>query len=148
MAKTRKEKKIFILDTSVILFEHNSILNFDEHDIGIPITGVVENESYFICDGCEKRHELFGSGGGAKVAVATYGGERRNPVLFAREVWPLLEAELSGDEGARGILRRHPEMVVEVACDGVGDPADVDTREDLEALGRMRGLRGTYKISR
>ena len=86
--------------------------------------------------------------GGAKVAVATYGGERRNPVLFAREVWPLLEAELSGDEGARGILRRHPEMVVEVACDGVGDPADVDTREDLEALGRMRGLRGTYKISR
>lgn len=36
--------------------------------VGIPITGVIENESYFICDGCEKRHELFGSGGGAKVA--------------------------------------------------------------------------------
>lgn len=36
--------------------------------VGIPITGVVENESYFVCDGCEKRHELFGSGGGAKVA--------------------------------------------------------------------------------
>jgi len=36
--------------------------------VGIPILGVVENESYFICDGCEKRHELFGSGGGAKVA--------------------------------------------------------------------------------
>ena len=36
--------------------------------VGIPIIGVVENESYFICDGCSKRHELFGSGGGAKVA--------------------------------------------------------------------------------
>jgi len=36
--------------------------------VGIPITGVVENESYFVCDGCDKRHELFGSGGGAKVA--------------------------------------------------------------------------------
>lgn len=36
--------------------------------VGIPITGVVENESYFICDGCDKRHELFGSGGGRKVA--------------------------------------------------------------------------------
>lgn len=36
--------------------------------VGIPITGVIENESYFICDGCEKRHELFGSGGGQKVA--------------------------------------------------------------------------------
>ena len=36
--------------------------------VGIPITGVVEHESYFICAGCAKRHELFGSGGGAKVA--------------------------------------------------------------------------------
>ncbi len=36
--------------------------------VGIPILGVVENESYFVCDGCDKRHELFGSGGGAAVA--------------------------------------------------------------------------------
>jgi ATP-binding protein involved in chromosome partitioning len=36
--------------------------------VGIPVLGVVENESYFICDGCTKRHEIFGSGGGAKVA--------------------------------------------------------------------------------
>ena len=36
--------------------------------VGIPLLGVVENESYFICDGCEKRHELFGSGGGQAVA--------------------------------------------------------------------------------
>lgn len=36
--------------------------------VGIPIAGVVENESYFVCDGCDKRHDLFGSGGGAKVA--------------------------------------------------------------------------------
>jgi ATP-binding protein involved in chromosome partitioning len=36
--------------------------------VGIPILGVVENESYFVCDGCEKRHELFGSGGGEAIA--------------------------------------------------------------------------------
>jgi ATP-binding protein involved in chromosome partitioning len=36
--------------------------------VGIPILGVVENQSYFVCDACEKRHELFGSGGGKKVA--------------------------------------------------------------------------------
>ncbi len=36
--------------------------------VGIPLLGVVENESYFICDGCEKRHELFGSGGGQLIA--------------------------------------------------------------------------------
>jgi ATP-binding protein involved in chromosome partitioning len=36
--------------------------------VGIPVLGVVENESYFVCDGCEKRHEPFGSGGGQKIA--------------------------------------------------------------------------------
>jgi ATP-binding protein involved in chromosome partitioning len=36
--------------------------------VGIPLLGVVENESYFICDGCEKRHEIFGSGGGQSIA--------------------------------------------------------------------------------
>ena len=72
--------------------------------------------------------------GDARVAVATYGGRPRNPVLFSREVWPLLEAELEGDEGARPFLRRHPELITEVPCDGAGDPADVDTREDLLRL--------------
>lgn len=36
--------------------------------VGIPITGVVENQSYFICDGCDKKHFLFGEGGGQKIA--------------------------------------------------------------------------------
>jgi CTP:molybdopterin cytidylyltransferase MocA len=84
---------------------------------------------------------------GAKVAVATYGGKRRNPVLFSREVWPLLEAELAGDEGARSVLRQHPELVVEVPCEGVGDPVDVDTREDLRRLEEMRGPVSDYKMA-
>lgn len=37
--------------------------------VGIPVLGVVENESYFVCDGCSRKHEIFGSGGGAKVAA-------------------------------------------------------------------------------
>jgi ATP-binding protein involved in chromosome partitioning len=36
--------------------------------VGIPVLGVIENESYFLCDGCQKRHELFGAGGGQKIA--------------------------------------------------------------------------------
>ena len=83
---------------------------------------------------------------GAKIAVATYGGKRRNPVLFSRETWPLLETELAGDEGARSVLRRHPDLVVEVPCDGVGDPSDVDTREDLRRLEEMRGSVGGYNM--
>jgi len=46
MAKKDKEKKIFVLDTSVIIYEHNSILNFDEHDIGIPITVLEELDNF------------------------------------------------------------------------------------------------------
>ena len=46
MAKTKKERKVFVLDTSVIIYEHNSILNFDEHDVGIPITVLEELDNF------------------------------------------------------------------------------------------------------
>jgi PhoH-like ATPase len=46
MSKIKKEKKIFVLDTSVIIYEHNSILNFDEHDVGIPITVLEELDNF------------------------------------------------------------------------------------------------------
>ena len=68
---------------------------------------------------------------GARLAVATYGGVRGNPVLVARSHWPEALA-LAGDEGARVLLRRHG--AIEVPCDGAGDPTDVDTPEDLAAL--------------
>jgi PhoH-like ATPase len=45
MAKV-KEKKIFVLDTSVILYSHDSILNFEEHDVGIPITVLEELDQF------------------------------------------------------------------------------------------------------
>jgi PhoH-like ATPase len=46
MAKSKSVRKIFVLDTSVILYEHNSILNFDEHDVGIPITVLEELDNF------------------------------------------------------------------------------------------------------
>ncbi len=70
-------------------------------------------------------------GVGARLAVATYGGTRGNPVLVAREHWPEALA-LRGDEGARVLLRRHD--AVEVPCDGTGEPTDVDTPDALAAV--------------
>lgn len=45
-ATKKSEKKIFVLDTSVILFEHNAIMNFEEHDIGLPITVLEELDQF------------------------------------------------------------------------------------------------------
>lgn len=40
------QKKIFVLDTSVILFNHQAILHFDENDVVIPITVLEELDNF------------------------------------------------------------------------------------------------------
>lgn len=41
-----KEKKIFVLDTSVIIYDHNAAKNFHEHDVVIPITVLEELDNF------------------------------------------------------------------------------------------------------
>jgi CTP:molybdopterin cytidylyltransferase MocA len=74
--------------------------------------------------------------GGARVAVATYDGQARNPVLVAREHWPEVIELAVGDVGARPFLRAHPELVTLVECADTGRPDDVDTAEDLARVTR------------
>jgi nicotine blue oxidoreductase len=68
---------------------------------------------------------------GATVAVATYGGQRRNPVLLARSTWAEASALAEPDQGARPYLAAHPEAITPVPCDDLGDATDIDTAEDL-----------------
>lgn len=72
--------------------------------------------------------------GGAVVAVATYAGAPRNPVLFDRGVWGEVSDAARGDAGARDWLRAHPDRVVAVPCEDTGSPYDIDTAADLAAL--------------
>lgn len=48
MAKKKApgDRKIFVLDTSVILYDYNAINNFEEHDIVIPITVLEELDNF------------------------------------------------------------------------------------------------------
>ena len=39
-------KKIFVLDTSVILYDHHAIMNFEEHDVAIPIPVLEELDEF------------------------------------------------------------------------------------------------------
>jgi len=44
--KNHKEKKIFVLDTSVILYNHNAIHSFEDNDVAIPITVLEELDNF------------------------------------------------------------------------------------------------------
>ncbi len=46
LKKAKEPRKIFVLDTSVILYDHNAIKNFQEHDVAIPITVLEELDNF------------------------------------------------------------------------------------------------------
>ncbi|MCX6118170.1 MAG: Mrp/NBP35 family ATP-binding protein [Proteobacteria bacterium] len=63
----------------------------------VPVIGVVETMSYFICDGCDKKHYIFKSGGGNKVA-AEFG------LNFLGEVPLESNVALNSDKGIPAVI--------------------------------------------
>jgi len=66
------------------------------------------------------------------IATAEFGQDARPPVRLHADVWGLLP--ISGDEGARSLIRRRSELVERIPCEG--SAADVDTVDDLASLNR------------
>lgn len=69
----------------------------------------------------------------SRIIAPLYQGQRGNPVLFERSLFPEL-LEVQGDEGGRAVLMRHR---IEVSTIEVGSPHasyDVDTWDAYEAV--------------
>jgi len=66
--------------------------------VNVPVLGIVENMSYFMCPDCNKRHNIFRSGGGRKTADDL-------GVLLLGEVPIDPEVAESGDAGVPIVMR-------------------------------------------
>jgi len=69
----------------------------------------------------------------APIVLPAFQGRRGMPVLFDRSLFPEL-ARITGDEGGRQIVRRHPDKVVSVPLDSEHPLLDIDTAEDYSRL--------------
>jgi ATP-binding protein involved in chromosome partitioning len=86
--------------------------------VAVPVLGVVENMSYFICPHCEHKHRIFGSGGGDRLA------EELDVPLLA-EI-PFFGGVLSGADRGEPIV--------------VSDPQTPAAQALFELAGRLSGL--------
>ena len=73
-----------------------AILMFEK--VGVPILGIVENMSYFVCDSCDKKHDIFGTGGGQRLA-----DKFRTPLLAQLPL--AAQVREAGDAGAPIVVR-------------------------------------------
>ena len=81
--------------------------------VAVPVLGIVENMSYFICPNCAEKHRIFGSGGGKRLAdeldvpllaevpffpAVLEGGDRGEPIVVSEPTTPAATAlfELAG----------------------------------------------------
>ncbi len=70
---------------------------------------------------------------GATIAMAEYGTERSHPILFGNELFEELRG-ISGDKGARELIRHHHDDIVVVPGGSSVVPLDVDTEEAYARL--------------
>jgi molybdenum cofactor cytidylyltransferase len=70
---------------------------------------------------------------GRSIVVPTHAGKRGNPVLWGRELFAEMR-EIAGDVGAKGLIGRHDDQLVEVEMGDDASLVDIDTPEALRAI--------------
>jgi ATP-binding protein involved in chromosome partitioning len=98
--------------------------------VRVPVMGFVENMSYFVCDGCDKKHFLFGSEGGKilskkygvdliaqlpMVPIVREGGDEGRPVVIGKPTSEIAQA-------FRSMARAVVEKVLITAAQSPSDP--------------------------
>ena len=69
----------------------------------------------------------------ADAVVPVHEGQRGNPVILSRALFGRAAA-ITGDQGARGLLKHPGTCVIEVAVDDPAIALDIDTRAALQAI--------------
>jgi len=101
--------------------------------LGLPIIGVIENMSGFVCPKCGERTLLFGVGGGKLMA-----GEMGVPFLGSIPIDPLMAR--SGDEGCLGVYLEGDSPGAE-AFAAITDRIAGATGDDLMSSGDIASTR-------
>jgi nicotine blue oxidoreductase len=83
---------------------------------------------------------LLGAHRPGRVTAAAYNdgdgiARRGHPLVIDAGLRAAVAGTVTGDAGARGFLRAHPELVDEVDCSDLSNGLDVDTPEQLYLLG-------------
>ena len=77
--------------------------------VDVPILGIIENMSWFVCDGCGKRHEIFAHGGArseaARLGVPLLGEIALDPLIRERSDAGLPVVVMEPDSDAAGTYR-------------------------------------------
>jgi ATP-binding protein involved in chromosome partitioning len=81
--------------------------------LNIPVIGLVENMSHFVCPGCRHESDIFGAGGGEKLAADM-------AVPFLGRV-PLYEPVRAGGDSGRPIVLEEPDSPAALAIFGAAE---------------------------
>ncbi len=112
MAPPRSQAVIVTTPQEVALKDVRKSIRFCKH-LGMPVFGIIENMSGFVCTDCGKVYDLFKRGGGKKLALET--GYR-----FLGDI-PLDPRLMTSSDEGRPFVLEHPQSDTARAFDAILD---------------------------